>query len=133
MPGTKPARARRAVGRGVLGHARFRCLGASASTVVAPGGGGYRLRRTADALLFDPQTEGILLYAETVGDPRRFLPRCAAARTKPVVLLKAEAGTRSRRCPIADAVFDAAMRRAGTVRAKTHAQLFAAARILATH
>ena len=35
--------------------------------------------------------------------------------------------------PSPDAVFDAAMRRAGTVRVKTYTQLFAAARILAMH
>ncbi len=107
------------------------------STVVALGGAmDIGFGELLDALLFDPQTEGILLYAETVGDPRRFLSALrAAARTKPVVLLKAgrslEHGVAD--APSPDAVFDAAMRRAGTVRVKTYAQLFAAARILAMH
>ena len=107
------------------------------STVVALGGAmDVGFGELLDALLFDPQTEGILLYAETVGDPRRFLSALrAAARTKPVVLLKAgrslEHGVAD--APSPDAVFDAAMRRAGTVRVKTYAQLFAAARILAMH
>ncbi len=107
------------------------------STVVALGGAmDIGFGELLDALLFDPQTEGILLYAETVGDPRRFLSALrAAARTKPVVVLKAgrslEHGVAD--APSPDAVFDAAMRRAGTVRVKTYAQLFAAARILAMH
>ena len=107
------------------------------STVVALGGAiDIGFGELLDALLFDPQTEGILLYAETVGDARRFLSALrAAARTKPVVVLKAgrslEHGVADGPSP--DAVFDAAMRRAGTVRVKTYAQLFAAARILAMH
>jgi len=55
----------------------------------------------------------------------------AAARTKPVVVLKAGRSLESKREPTADAVFDAALTRAGTVRVQTYAQLFAAARILA--
>jgi len=44
------------------------------STVVALGGAmDIGFGELLDALLFDPQTEGILLYAETIGDPRRFL------------------------------------------------------------
>jgi len=107
------------------------------SAVVALGGAmDIGFGELLDALLFDPQTEGILLYAESVGDPRRFLSALrAAARTKPVVLLKAGRSLEHRvaEAPSPDAVFDAAMRRAGTVRVKTYAQLFAAARILAMH
>jgi acetyltransferase len=88
-----------------------------------------------EALLLDPGTDGIVLYVESVGDARGFLSALrAAARTKPVVILKA--GRSNERppagVPAPDAVFDAAMRRAGTVRARTYTQLFAAARILAT-
>ena len=107
------------------------------STVVALGGAmDVGFGELLDALLVDPQTDGILLYAETVGDARRFLSALrAAARTKPVVVLKAgrsmEHGVAD--APSPDAVFDAAMKRAGTVRVKTYAQLFAAARILAMH
>ena len=107
------------------------------STVVALGGAmDVGFGELLDALLVDPNTDGILLYAESVGDARRFLSALrAAARTKPVVVLKAgrsmERGVSDGPSP--DAVFDAAMRRAGTVRVKTYAQLFAAARILAMH
>lgn len=88
-----------------------------------------------DALLVDGQTDGILLYVEQVHDARRFMSALrAAARTKPVVLLKAgrsvEAGSPGGPSP--DAVFDAAMRRAGSVRVRTYTQLFAAARLLAS-
>jgi acetyltransferase len=62
-----------------------------------------------------------------------------AARTKPVVVLKAgrslerlAASSAAMEPVIApDTVFDAALMRAGTVRVRTYAQLFAAARILA--
>ena len=62
-----------------------------------------------------------------------------AARTKPVVVLKA--GRSREHLPLLDdlgeptlapdTVFDAALTRAGTVRVRTYTQLFAAARILA--
>ncbi len=107
------------------------------STVVALGGAmDVSFGELLDALIVDPHTDGILLYAETIGDVRRFLSALrAAARTKPVVVLRAgrsmERGAGDRPSP--DAVFDAAMKRSGTVRVKTYAQLFAAARILAMH
>ncbi len=93
-----------------------------------------------DALLQDPITDGILLYVESVGDARKFLSALrAAARIKPVVVLKAGrsleppggAGDDAVMAPMPDAVFDAALQRAGTVRVRTYTQLFAAARILA--
>ncbi|MEO8303198.1 MAG: GNAT family N-acetyltransferase [Betaproteobacteria bacterium] len=87
-----------------------------------------------DALVHDAETDGILLYGESVGDARRFLSALrAAARAKPVVVLKAGRSMERGEIdgPTPDAVFDAAMRRAGTVRVKTYTQLFAAARILA--
>jgi acetyltransferase len=93
-----------------------------------------------DALVNDPGTDGILLYVESVGDARAFLSALRqAARTKPVVVLKA--GRSRERVPESDevgepaiapdVVFDAALKRAGAVRVRTYAQLFAAARILA--
>ncbi len=107
------------------------------STVVALGGGiDVGFGELLDALLHDAETDGILLYAESVGDARRFLSALrAAARTKPVVVLKAGRSTErgAAGAPSPDAVFDAAMKRAGTVRVKTYTQLFAAARILAMH
>jgi len=69
----------------------------------------------------------VLLYVEGIRDARGYLSALrAAARVKPVIVLKAG------RHAAGDAVFDAALRRAGTVRVKTYTQLFAAARMLAT-
>jgi acetyltransferase len=91
-----------------------------------------------DALLLDPGTDGILLHIETLRDSRLFLSALrTAARIKPVVVLKsgraasaADPGIASG-APSEDAVFDAALKRAGTVRVHTYTQLFAAARIIA--
>ncbi len=110
------------------------------SSVVALGGGiDIGFGELLDAALLDPETNGILLYVETVRDARRFLSALrAAARTKPVVVLKAGRAVEIRHPaingvapPTADAVFDAAMRRAGAVRVMTYTQLFAVARLLA--
>jgi acetyltransferase len=105
------------------------------STVVAIGVGvDVGFGELLDAALNDPETDSILLYADAIGDARRFLSALrAAARAKPVVLLKAgrSAEQQPPDGPAPDAVFDAAMRRAGAVRVKTYVQLFAAARILA--
>ncbi|HUL41538.1 MAG TPA: bifunctional acetate--CoA ligase family protein/GNAT family N-acetyltransferase [Burkholderiales bacterium] len=94
-----------------------------------------------DYLLGDLETNSILLYIEGVRDARRFMSALrAAARTKPVVVIKAgthlsgskAAATHTGALVGSDMVFDAALRRAGTVRVKTYAQLFAAAEILAS-
>ena len=93
-----------------------------------------------DALVNDVRTDGILLYVESVGNARTFMSALRqAARTKPVVVLKA--GRSHEHLPeiddlgeptlAPDTVFDAALTRAGTVRVRTYTQLFAAARILA--
>jgi acetyltransferase len=110
-------------------------LGIGFSTVLALGGTyDVGFGELLDALVQDPATDAIILYVESVRDARRFMSALrAAARTKPVVVLRAG---RSREmsepgAPSPDAVFEAAMKRAGTVRAMTYAQLFAAARILA--
>ena len=104
------------------------------STVVEVGGAiDIGFGELLDALVVDPDTDGILLYAEDIGDARRFLSALrAAARTKPVVVLRAGRSMDPFPvdAPTPDAVFDAAMNRAGTVRVRTYAQLFAAARIL---
>jgi len=113
-------------------------LGIGFSTVVALGGGyDVGFGELLDALVRDPVTDGILLYVERIRDARKFLSALrAAARTKPVVVLRAgrstEQGAAEPGAPAADAVFDAALKRAGTVRVMTYTQLFAAARILAT-
>ncbi|HWA37402.1 MAG TPA: bifunctional acetate--CoA ligase family protein/GNAT family N-acetyltransferase [Burkholderiales bacterium] len=92
-----------------------------------------------DFLVADELTEAILLYVEGIRDARRYLSALrAAARVKPVVALKVgrhasgskAAASHTGALVGSDAVFDAALRRAGTVRVKTYTQLFAAARVL---
>ena len=94
-----------------------------------------------DFLVADPATDAVLMYVEGIRDARRFISALrAAARAKPVVVLKVgryAAGTRAAASHTgalmgSDAVFDAALRRCGTVRVRTYTQLFAAARLLAT-
>lgn len=111
------------------------------STVTSLGGGiDIGFGELLDALVLDPGTDGILLYVESVGATRPFLSALrTAARIKPVVVLKgglaaedALAHRHNRAPPVShDAVFDAALKRAGTVRVHNYTQLFAAARILA--
>ncbi|MEP7063578.1 MAG: GNAT family N-acetyltransferase [Betaproteobacteria bacterium] len=88
-----------------------------------------------DALLADPATDGILVYLESVANARGFLSALrAAARAKPVVVLKAGRSLATPGvdgAPSEDDVFDTALHRAGTVRVDTYMQLFAAARALA--
>jgi len=78
-----------------------------------------------DFLMADAATEAVLLYVEGIRDARRYLSALrAAARVKPVVVLKVgryAAGSKAATSHTgalagADAVFDAALRRAGTVR-----------------
>ncbi len=110
------------------------------STVTSLGGSlDVSFGEVIEALVHDAHTDGILLYVETVRDARLFMSSLRqAARIKPVVVLKSG---RSRETASPqhvpgepaippDAVFDAALQRAGTVRVRTYAQLFSAARIL---
>ena len=92
-----------------------------------------------DFLAGDAATDAILLYVEGVRDARRFISALrAAARVKPIIALKVgryASGSRAAASHTgalvgSDAVFDAALRRAGTVRVRTYTQLFAAARVL---
>jgi len=94
-----------------------------------------------DYLAQDPGTHSILLYVEGIRDARRFMSGLRiAARMKPVVVIKAgrhdegsrAATTHSGAMVGADDVFDAALQRAGVVRAMTIEQLFSAAQLLAT-
>ncbi len=111
------------------------------SSVVSLGGAAdIDFGEVLDYLVGDTATEGILLYVEGVRDARRFMSALrAAARVKPVVALKVgrfATGSRAASSHTgalvgSDAVFDAALRRSGTVRVKTYTQLFAAAKILA--
>ncbi|HEX2389796.1 MAG TPA: GNAT family N-acetyltransferase [Casimicrobiaceae bacterium] len=108
-------------------------LGIGFSCVVSLGGGiDVGFGELLDLLLLDAATDGILLYVEEVGDTRAFMSALrAAARTKPVVVLKAGRSQEPPASVAPDAVFHAALMRAGTVRVATYTQLFAAARILA--
>ncbi len=97
---------------------------------------------TLNFLATDPKTEAILLYVEGIKDARLFLSELrAAARVKPVIVLKAgrhaksahAANTHTGALVGSNAAFEAAMERAGAVRAMTFGQLFAAAEMLSAH
>jgi acetyltransferase len=94
-----------------------------------------------DWLARDPETTSILLYIEAVRHGRKFMSAGrAAARTKPVVVVKAGrrgAGARAARSHTgalagSDAVYDAAFRRAGMLRVLQLEELFDAVETLAT-
>ncbi len=111
------------------------------SSVVSLGGAAdVDFGEVLDFLVADERTDAILLYVEGIRNARRYVSALrAAARVKPVVALKVgryAAGSQAASSHTgalvgSDAVFDAALRRAGTVRVKTYTQLFAAARVLA--
>ncbi len=93
-----------------------------------------------DYLSADPATGAILLYAERITHGRKFMSAArAAARGKPVLVLKAGHSTAGARAAAAhtgmlageDAVYDAAFRRAGMLRVRHMAELFEAAKTLA--
>jgi len=95
-----------------------------------------------DYLAVDRNTDAILLYVEGVHDSRSFMSGLrVAANSKPVIVLKggrhqkAMQAASTHTCAMfgSDQVFDAALERAGVVRAKTFGQLFAAAEILSTN
>lgn len=88
-----------------------------------------------DQLAQDPATKAILVHLEVVSAPGKFLSAArAAARTKPVIVIRTGASRdrRSRgdtvvaRLAYADAVYDAAFRRAGLLRVDTLDALFEA-------
>jgi acetyltransferase len=94
-----------------------------------------------DYLAVDQKTDAILLYVEGVHNARAFMSGLrSAARSKPVIALKVgrhESGSRAASTHTgaligSDDVFDAALERAGVVRAMTFGQLFAAAGILSS-
>jgi acetyltransferase len=93
-----------------------------------------------DHLASDPHTRAILLYIESIEAPRKFMSAArAAARNKPVIVVKAGRSESGRRAAAshtgalagADVVFDAAIRRAGMLRVDTLDELFIAAQTLA--
>lgn len=88
----------------------------------------------------DPQTKSIILYMESVGNVRRFLSAArAAARTRTIIVVKAgrheaaakAAASHTGALAGSDAVFDAALRRAGVLRVNTIPDLFHMSEILA--
>src|SRR5215203_2191666 len=92
-----------------------------------------------DYFAADRGTRAILLYIEAVADARKFMSAArAAARTKPVVVIKSgrhaqgarAAATHTGALAGSDAVYEAAFRRAGLLRAFDLDELFAAAETL---
>ena len=93
-----------------------------------------------DYLGADSQTSAILVHMEAVTSPRKFMSAArAAARNKPVVVVKAgrcapgarAAASHAGAALDSDAVYDAAIRRAGMLRVRTTEDLFAAVSVLA--
>ena len=86
-----------------------------------------------DFLALDEATEGVLLYVETVTNARKFMSAARAlGRTKPVAVIKAGRSAAGARAALshtgalagADAVYDAAFRRAGLLRVFELRELF---------
>jgi acetyltransferase len=94
-----------------------------------------------DYLANDAETRAILLYVEAVTHARKFMSAArAAARTKPVIVVKAGRHAEGARAAAShtgslagsDAVYDAAFRRAGMLRVMSLEELFDAVAILGT-
>lgn len=94
-----------------------------------------------DFLAADADTHSILLYVEAITEARKFMSAArAAARTKPVIVIKAGRHAASAKAALShtgalagvDAVYDAAFRRAGLLRVLDLDELFAAVEILGT-
>jgi len=92
-----------------------------------------------DYLAGDPETQAVLLYIESIGNARKFMSAArAAARSKPVIAIKAGRHEEGARAVIshtgalagADAVYDAAFRRAGVLRVYDLIELFDAVETL---
>ncbi|MHC4451612.1 MAG: acetate--CoA ligase family protein, partial [Planctomycetota bacterium] len=130
-----------ALATGIMDWAEARGIGFS-SLVSLGSAADLDFGELLDYAALDPKTKSILLYIEGIRDARHFVSGLrAAARLKPVIVIKAGrhgAGQKAAASHTAsmvgsDAVFDAALRRAGVVRAMTVGQLFAGAQLLATH
>jgi len=130
-----------ALATGIMDWAESRGIGFS-SLVSLGSAADLDFGELLDYAALDPKTRSILLYIEGVRDARRFVSGLrAAARLKPVIVVKAGRHGAGRKAAAShtasmvgsDAVFEAALRRAGAVRAMTVGQLFAAAQLLATH
>jgi acetyltransferase len=95
-----------------------------------------------DLLAEDDETDGILIYAESITNARKFMSAArAATRVKPVIAVKpgrhAEAAkaaaTHTGALAGADRVIDAALRRAGIIRVNDLEELFEAAEVTARY
>ncbi|MCA1242544.1 GNAT family N-acetyltransferase [Stappia stellulata] len=89
-----------------------------------------------DWFALDYKTRAILVHLETIANPRKFLSAArAAARSKPVIVLRSgasrevrgEGRTHAGRIAAPDAVFDAALARAGVLRIDDIDEMFEAA------
>jgi acetyltransferase len=113
------------------------------SSVVSLGGSAdLDFGELIDYLTYDGKTEQILLYIEGIRSARRFMSALrAAARTKPVIVMKAGRHPIGVRAAVshtgalvgADDVFEAAVRRTGAVRVTTIVELVAAAQALSSN
>jgi len=92
-----------------------------------------------DFFALDARTRAILMYVESINDARKFMSAArAAARTKPVIVVKSgrhaqgarAAATHTGALAGADAVYEAAFRRAGLLRVVDLDELFGAAETL---
>jgi acetyltransferase len=111
------------------------------STVLATGAeSDVGIPDVLDFLAGDTLTRSILLYVEGIHDARGFVSTArAAASVKPIIVLKAGRHATDERIAMShtgalvgnDAVFDAALRRAGAIRVPKIGHLFAAAETLA--
>lgn len=88
----------------------------------------------------DQQTACILIYMESLSDPRKFMSAARAfSRQKPIIILKAGQSQEGAKATLShtgslagnDAAYDAAFRRAGIIRVDTISQLFHVAQALA--
>jgi acetyltransferase len=112
------------------------------SAVVATGrSAALDIADVLDYLAQDGRTQSIVVYMEGIRSGRRFMSALrAAARAKPVVVLKAGRRDRGRHAALThsgtmiggDDVFDTALQRAGAVRVDSFVQLFSAAKCLAS-
>lgn len=94
-----------------------------------------------DYLAADPSVRAILLYVESITAARKFMSAArSAARQKPVILIKSGRSEEAQEAAtshtgvlaVADAVYDAAFRRAGILRVHDLDELFDAVGTLAT-
>ena len=122
----------------ILDWARINRVGFS--NVISTGiGADLEFGEILEFLITDRATDAIMLYIEGIHDARRFLSGLrAASRVKPVIVIKGGRQQLGAGAAVShtgtligsDAVFDAAIRRAGAVRVHTLTAFFAAATTL---